>query len=886
MRKTEIQQNLQDLAQNIDKKNFIYEFLMSFGLSKTTITRLKKGDYNLSKNNGEVFHRRRMFFKEVDRDQLLTTIDALAKDEKILRHKPRFIMVTDYRTVLATDTRLHINAEFEIERLAEHIDFFLPLSGAEIYRVTNDDKADRDAAYKMGELYDLLVEENPEWLKEGSHQLNIFLARLLFCFFAEDTGIFEKKNLFTETLVNNTKVDGSDIKEFLSLLFDKLNTASGKGSFPSYLNDFPYVNGGLFKEKIANPNFSPKARQMLIESGELDWSEINPDIFGSMIQAVADPEERNNLGMHYTSVENILKVIKPLFLDALYEEFEKNRENPNALNRLLVRLGKIKFFDPACGSGNFLIITYKEVRNLEIQILKQLIDLQSSQTQVFFTEISLDQFYGIEIKDFAHEMAILSLWLAEHQMNQVFEEELMGLGQSKPLLPLKEAGEITHGNATRINWEEACPKEEGDEIYIIGNPPFWGASKLRDVQKEDIKISGLIPGKIDYVSAWFVKAVQYIKDFNAKAALVATNSICQGEQVSLIWDNLLSEKIEIDFAYTSFTWENNAKGNARVIVVIIGLRNISGKPKYLFTDGVQQDVKNINAYLRNENDIIVNKLSNKNKILRYPSPSRVSFISKSEGLFFSEEVKNKIQNDINRKFIRELIGSYEMLQGIKKYCLYIEDEELLEAKKDNFINECLFKVELDRNTKINTHRFCRKKISDNVEYLVIPRISSKNRNYVPAVILKGKYAFNDQVVIIDNPEPIIFGIVSSRMHMVWVRAVGGKMKNDYRYSSTICYNTFPFPEINEKQKYTINEYVFSILDERAKYSEKTMAWMYNPNTMPSGLKQAHKELDDAIERIYKPYGTFKSDEERLEHLFKLYEEMLKKETLFAKQKKK
>src|SRR5699024_9563602 len=479
MKKTEIHQHLITLAENIDHENFIYDFLLSFGISKTTITRLKKGDYNLSKEEGEVLYKGKIFFRPEFENELLSVIDTLAKDPKVKRAKPRFVVVTDFKTMVATDTRLHTNKEFPIEELADQVDFFLPLSGAEIYRVTRDNKIDRDAAYKMGELYDMLVAENPEWLAKGSHQLNVFLARLLFCFFAEDTGIFEVKSIFTEALANNTQPDGSDVAEFLSLLFQKLNAKEGEGDFPHYLEDFPYVNGGLFKEEIECPDFSRKTRQILIDSGDLDWSEINPDIFGSMIQAVADPSERNNLGMHYTSVENILKLIKPLFLDELEEEFEKNKNNSKALRRLLRRIGKIKFFDPACGSGNFLIITYKELRNLEIEIIKRIIDLSTDQYTIFVTEISLHQLYSIEIKDFAHEMAILSLWLAEHQMNQVFESELIGLGQSKPLLPLKEAGNITHGNAARLDWEEVCPTTnsatEPAEVYIIGNPPYLGA---------------------------------------------------------------------------------------------------------------------------------------------------------------------------------------------------------------------------------------------------------------------------------------------------------------------------------------------------------------------------------------------------------------------------
>src|SRR5690606_12131716 len=475
MKKSEIKEKLVELVKHIDRNSFVYDFLSCFGLSKTTIARLRKGDYNLSKVDGELFYKGKIFFKVEESEKLIHTIDELGKDEKILKQKPRFIVVTDFEQVLATDTKLKTNKEFPIGELADQVDFFLPLSGAEIYRVSSDNKADRDAAYKLGELYDLLMVDNPDWVAQGSHHLNLFLSRLLFCFFAEDTGIFFVKSIFTETLANNTKSDGSDVDEFLSLLFKKLNTEKGKVELPSYLDDFPYVNGGLFRDEIECPSFSKKSRQILLDSGELDWSEINPDIFGSMIQAVADPSERTNLGMHYTSVQNILKLIKPLFLDELYDEFEKNRLNARALEKLLVRMSKIKLFDPACGSGNFLIITYKELRNLEIEIIKQLIDINKGQQKNYFTGISLNQFYGIEIKDFAHEMAILSLWLAEHQMNQVFEIELIGYGKSKPYLPLKEAGNIVQGNAARINWENVCPKKADDEIYIIGNPPYLGA---------------------------------------------------------------------------------------------------------------------------------------------------------------------------------------------------------------------------------------------------------------------------------------------------------------------------------------------------------------------------------------------------------------------------
>ena len=891
MKKSEIQQNLHTLSQNIDQENFIYDFLLSFGLSKTTITRLKKGDYNLSKVDGELFYKGKIFFKVEKEANLLNLIDELAKEEKIKKQKPRFIVVTDFKDVLAVDTKLGNNKEFPIEELSEQTDFFLPLSGAEIYRVSNDNKLDRDAAYKLGELYDILVVDNPDWIAQGSHQLNIFLSRLLFCFFAEDTGIFDVKSIFTETLANNTKKDGSDVDLFLTTLFKKLNTPEGKGSFEPHFDKFPYVNGGLFRDDIQCPKFSTKARQILLDSGELDWSEINPDIFGSMIQAVADPAERNNLGMHYTSVVNILKLIKPLFLDDLYEEFEKNKGKIKGLEALLDRLGKIKFFDPACGSGNFLIITYKELRNLEIQIIKELLDLNATQRKIYFSEIKLSQFYGIEIKDFAHEMAILSLWLAEHQMNQVFENELMDYGRSKPILPLKEAGNITHGNAARVDWEVACPKKENVEIYIIGNPPYLGSRNQDAEQKADMEAVFHKDYKsLDYVSVWFYKGAKYIEGINAQLAFVSTNSICQGLLVALTWPRILTDKLEISFAYQSFKWINNAKGNAGVTVIIVGLRNISNKPKYIFTESIAKQAKNVNAYLLDSSDIYINSLNK--SISGFPPMNFGNMPADGGNLLFTEEEKDEfiVFEPKAKKWIKELISAHEFLNGKKRYCLWLEDiseDELLEMPLVKAKVESIYNLRLVSSRPQLAeipHLFAQITQPDNSDFILIPGHSSESRDYIPLGFFSSEYKSNNSCLVIATDSPWLFGVLHSKMHMIWVDAVGGKLKTDYRYSAKLCYNTFPFPKLNDKKKETINQYVFAILDERAKYPEKTMAWLYNPETMPSGLKQAHKELDLAIEQIYR-LAPFHSDEERLEYLFKLYDEMTTKETLFAKVKK-
>ncbi|CAM3220684.1 class I SAM-dependent DNA methyltransferase [Empedobacter stercoris] len=894
MKKAEIQQNLHTLSQNIDQENFIYDFLSSFGLSKTTITRLKKGDYNLSKVDGELFYKGKIFFKVEKEANLLNLIDELAKDEKIKKQKPRFIVVTDFKYVLAVDTKLGNNKEFPIEELGEQTDFFLPLSGAEIYRVSNDNKLDRDAAYKLGELYDILVVDNPDWIAQGSHQLNIFLSRLLFCFFAEDTGIFEVKSIFTETLANNTKKDGSDVDLFLTTLFKKLNTPENQGSFEPHFDKFPYVNGGLFRDDILCPKFSTKARQILLDSGELDWSEINPDIFGSMIQAVADPAERNNLGMHYTSVVNILKLIKPLFLDDLYEEFEKNKGKIKGLEALLDRLGKIKFFDPACGSGNFLIITYKELRNLEIQIIKELLDLNATQRKIYFSEIKLSQFYGIEIKDFAHEMAILSLWLAEHQMNQVFELELLDYGKSNPILPLKESGNITAGNAARVDWEQVCPKKENDEIYIIGNPPYLGSNMHSDEQREEMQriFRSDRLDRLDYIGTWFMLGARYIKNTNAKLAFVTTNSITQGVQASFLWSRLFQENVFIQFAVKSFKWVNNAKGNAGVTVAIIGLTPTEPDKYYLYDDNIAESVKCISPYLIKNSNTIVFPRSKPFQQL----PALVMGNKPADGgnlILNKEEVDNLINlYPESQKYIKTYISADDFINGNLRYCLWISAEEEEEAKAIPLIKERtdkLYKFRFESKAK-STRDFApfdyafRQTSYKPTDCIVIPRHSSEKRDYIPLIFIDGNTIVSDATNIIYDAQPWLFGILHSKMHMVWVDAVGGKLETRYRYSAKLCYNTFPFPTLSEKQKETINQYVFSVLDERAKYPEKTMAWLYNPETMPIGLKQAHKELDLAIEQIYR-LAPFHSDEERLEYLFKLYDEMTTKETLFAKEKK-
>ena len=894
----EIEHNIKRIIENFSKENFLYDLLSAYGISKTSITRLKSGDFNLSKVGGEILYKKKVFFKEEKTDKLLSAIESIVNDERILKHSPRFAILTDFKNVVAKDLKLGKNLDISIKDLPNHYAFFLPLAGSEVYHSTNDNEADRNAAYKMGQLYDLLITQNPNVYnsKESIHNLNIFLSRLLFCFFAEDTEIFEGDSIFTNTLYQHTNENGNDTNVFLNRLFDRLNSETSKG-FPAHFSQFPYVNGGLFGgKKTASPVFNAKARKILVELGELNWRDINPDIFGSMIQAVVIPEYRSDLGMHYTSVPNIQKLIKPLFLDGLYEEFETSAGSVAKLRTLINRMAKIKFFDPACGSGNFLIIAYKEIRLLEIKIIQQIIELSLPQVETHYTQIQLTQFYGIELDDFAHEMAILSLWLAEHQMNRVFEDKLEGYGKSKPILPLKQAGKIVPGNAARLDWKTVCPIAKNDEVYIIGNPPYLGYARQDVEQKRDMDITFHRVNdykKLDYIACWFYIASSYIQNTTAKYAFVTTNSITQGEQVSLLWPLILGKNQEISFAHQSFKWTNNAKGNAGVAVVIIGIRNIDESEKFLYNKNIKQSVKNISPYLTNTSNIFI--LPRNKSLSKFPLMIKGSSPSDDGNLLFEIQEKDSFVSDNPeaKKFLKKYIGAKEFMSNTYRYCFHITTEaEQKGASKIKYLAERFDKVKAFRlkskkeatKKKATTPYFFDEDKHQNGEFILVPQTGSERREYLPVGYFDSSFVPSNATRVVYNVHPWLFGIVSSRMHIVWVKAVAGRLKTDMQYSNTLCYNTFPFPDITLKQKETLNLYVFAILDERAKHPEKTMAQLYDPNKMPKGLKQAHEELDRAVEQCYR-LQPFTSDTERLEYLFKMYEEMCKSGTLFEKQKK-
>lgn len=879
----EIENNLNSLISNFNKENFIFDLLLAYGAPKSTIKRLIGSDHDKLNSNGELIVRKKLFFKVAD-ENLHSIIDELKSQKEIIKHSPRFIIVTDFETILAYDTKTSDSLDTELLNITNHYDFFLPLAGMEKANFQDENPADVRASLKMAKLYDELQKNNEFKTKDDIHALNVFLTRLLFCFFAEDTNIFPD-NAVTLSVSSHTQVDGSDLDLYLSRLFKIFNTKENEreSNLPAYLSMFPYVNGGLFRNEYSIPKFTTKSRQLLLEVGQLKWSEINPDIFGSMIQAVVTPDHRGNMGMHYTSVPNIMKVIEPLFLDELYLEFEKSYDNKSKLKNLLTRLSNIKIFDPACGSGNFLIISYKKLRQLEMSILQR-IDSLSKERSFQFSGIKLTQFYGIELDDFAHEVAMLSLWLAEHQMNLEFYK---AFGRTSPSLPLQDGGNIVHGNATRLNWKEVCPKNDGDEIYILGNPPYIGTRNQESSHKEDMAFVFRKTKNykiLDYIACWFYIGAKYIQNINAKLAFVSTNSISQGDQVSVLWSNIFNLDIEIYFAYQSFKWKNNAKDNAGVTVVIIGLENKNKNEKKLYLENFIKRVSNINGYLIAGSNVFVERRSK--PLINIPKMSYGNYTGGCDELFLSPNEREDLinSNPESIKFIRKLSGSAEFIQGKERYCLWISNSNLQEALKINDIKNRIEKVRKNRLSSKDEalqklaqrpHQF--RDINEARESsIIIPIVSSERRKYIPMGFLDREYIIPNSAQAIYDAEPWIFGIINSFIHNLWVKTVGGSLETRIRYSSVLCYNTFPFPNISQKQKDEITELVFAILDEREKHSQKTLAQLYDPDKMPEGLKKAHHNLDIAIEQCYRS-KPFESDEERLEYLFKMYEEMTRKE---------
>lgn len=870
-------------AKALEGNDFLFELLRAYGIPKASITRLRSGSYNRSEQEGEYLWREKVYFRSLDcpDEELYALVDAAKTEERVRRERPRFVIARNRSKLVAADLKTGDALDIEVEELQNHAAFFLPWAKIEKTQIENQNLADVKAAEKMAKLYDEIVKHNAVDTEEQIHDLNVFFSRLLFCFFAEDTGVF-KRGSFTNAIGSLSREDAKDLHELLDQIFDVLNTEESKRiGYPSHLVGFGFVNGKLFERHSSAPTFTAKARSLVLDCGTLDWSQINPDIFGSMMQAVVHPGQRESLGMHYTSVENIMKVIRPLFLDGLHSAFEA-ADTKAKLTRLHDRLTSIKCFDPACGSGNFLVIAYKELRKLEHGILERLQEVDPQAPLALFqnSRIKLDNFYGIEIDDFAHEVAILSLWLAKHQMNVEFRERF---GADIQLIPLRDTGNVTCANAARIDWDVACPVIEGEEVYLLSNPPYQGGTKQTDEQKADLVLAfedREINRYMDYVSAWLIKGARFVVAHDVQLGFVTTNSVSQGNHVGLLWPYIRGAEAEISFAYTSFPWSNSAKGNAGVTCVIIGLAS-KGKrtTKWLYTSGTRRQASVINGYLVPDGaDVIV--VASDQRINGLPQMVFGSMPRDGGHLVLSRLQRDELLRSFPdaSRFIKKYTGAHEFLQGGERFCIWVGEADVAAAAaipplRDRFdlvrAARLASRAESTRKAADTPYRFVQVAHRETTT-IMVPRVSSQRRQYIPIGFLDGDTVINDQGNAVYGAEPWLFALLTSRLHNVWVRAVGGRMKTDLRYSATLCYNTFPVPPLAEKQRGLLSERAFAVLEAREHHSDKSLAQLYDPEKMPGELREAHQFLDSAVDQLYRK-RPFQSDEERLELLFDMYE---------------
>lgn len=868
-------------------REFLFELLLAYGKPKGNVTRLRNGSLNVAAEPGrEVAQKNVVYFREATGDPL-AEVEELRKAAHVVRFSPRFVIVTDYAELVAVDTKTGENLAIPIHNIDTYFAFFLPWAGMEKAQYVAEVHADVKAAERMGKLFDELLAANPDLLDlpHGRHALNVFFTRLLFCFFAEDTGIFGEGQ-FTTAVGSHTQADGSDVDEFLGAVFTALDTVDTQDK-PAYLSAFPYVNGRLFTVSTEHvvPRFTKSARDLLIELGSLMWQEINPDIFGSMFQAIVTPGKRSDLGQHYTSVPNILKTIEPLFLDRLKGELDAGFDSVRKLEELLDRISEIKVFDPACGSGNFLVIAYKELRRLEHAILERLAELDSKH-QVLFAEsrIGIENFYGIEIDDFAVEVAILSLWIAKHQMNSEFKDKF---GVSIPLIPLNETGQIRAGNAARVDWNEVCDNDDG-EIYLIGNPPFKGSNEQTADMKLDLSFaydSRPYSKNQDYVSAWFIKGVDYIVNSRAKLAFISTSAIVRGQQVEFMFPSIFARGIEIGYAYTPFQWENNAKMNAGVTVVVVSLRNSSPSPKRIYRGSLSVEANNINGYLADGDSVIV--AARRTRLAKELPPMTYGSKATDGGnLTLDPRERDDLLSKSPEadKYIRSFIGADEFIDGKERFCLWITDDEASNARS---IPEIYHRLTMtaqmrSKSRKVPTnklasvpHRFGESRHQE-TEAIMFPSISSSRRDYIPIGYQGPSTVISNKGFAVYDAHPWTFALLTSRMHMAWTDVVSGRRREDYQYSNTIVYNNFPVPPLSDEMKERLTVAALRVLDVREYHCEKTLAELYDPDKMPNDLRRAHAEVDALVDSIYSKRG-YETDEERLSDLFAMYEGMTAEE---------
>jgi hypothetical protein len=933
MNAVEIEEAVSRLAEApFDATEFPYAFLEAFGNKDTTLKRLRSGGTNQS-DLGGVLQRNNIHLKTCAPGQVAATLAALRESPRTAAQKAKFILATD-------------GAEFQAENLLDggtvacdypdfhdHFGFFLPLAGITTVRQIAENAFDIKATGRLNRLYVELLRDNPDWSTEARRaDLNHFMARLIFCFFAEDTSIFHGTRLFTSTIEQMSARDSSNTHEVISEIFRAMNVPvkhegvldnrhRAAAGIKPWANAFPYVNGGLFSDSVEVPRFSRIARSYLLHVGNLDWTKINPDIFGSMIQAVADDAERGALGMHYTSVPNILKVLNPLFLDELRARLAEAGDNPRKLLNLRQRLARIRVFDPACGSGNFLVIAYKQLREIEAAINERRGERDRK------SAIPLTNFRGIEIRHFSCEIARLALIIAEYQCDVLYRGQQLALAE---FLPLSAANWITCGNALRLDWLSLCPptgkgvknraddllpaetpldqseidfENEGGETYICGNPPYKGSQWQTPEQKSDLRqiVDGRTKtwGALDYVAGWFMKAADYGTHTQSAAAFVSTNSICQGRQVGTLWPLIFATGNEINFAHTNFKWANLASHNAGVTVVIAGISKAAGKTRRLFSvdetgEVLVKDVVTINAYLVAAENVIVGTRNIPSSDL-----AEMSFgnMPNDGGHLLLEPAIAEIaikQFGVSPTYIRPFVGSQEFIRGIDKRCIWVREQDYKNASQNAWLKERfdgVRKQRADSERKIPQElatvpfRFGEVRQTGDEWTIVIPRVSSENRDFLPVGISSIGTIIGDRNFALYDAPLWNMALIASRLHWVWIGTVCVRMRTDFSYSNTLGWNTFPVPTLTEQNKADLTRCAEDILLAREAHFPATIADLYDPDEMPPDLRAAHDRNDETLERIY--IGRrFKNDTERLETLFSLYTKMTAKPAAAAAPPKK
>ena len=950
MKATEILEELEKLvAQPFDPAEFAFQFIECFPQSsKTTLARLRKGSSNKSDVSGAILQRNNIHILTAQTGEVEAGLRALKDSPQTAKQKAKFILATDGEMLQAENIKSGAFIACDFADLPDkHFGFLLPLAGISTNKEILDNPIDIKATSRLDKLYQELAANNPDWTTpERREDFNHFMAQLIFCFYAEDTSIFQipglrmvedraktYAGLFTETVRERSNADGSGTQEAIRLIFEAMNidTRDGKGSarldagLPGWADNFPYVNGGLFgtddDKKLDVPHFTQMARSYLIAAGELKWTDINPDIFGSMIQAVADDEERGSLGMHYTSVPNILKVLNPLFLDSLEEQLERAGDNPQQLGKLRKRMAHIRVFDPACGSGNFLVIAYKRMRDIEHRAniksgrASRLEDGDNGELRWSGqpSEISLRNFRGIELKPFAAEVARLALIIAEYQCDEVY------IGQKQAdirFLPLDKQNWIVRGNALQLDWFGICPpagerevkvqnwtldldggeasqkeiafENDGGETYICGNPPFKGYNKQTAEQKLDLKtiFNTISPHwkSMDYVCGWFFKAGEYCES-GASVALVSTNSVNQGELASILWRLILNRGRRISFAYPDFEWSNNATNNAGVTVSIVGINKGVGHALLYDQTGKCQEIDSLTEYLTPGTPIFLDPRSspqsnhlNEMVLGNMPKDGGGLIFEQQEGLIFRRELPGEWQH-----LIRKYIGSSELTSGTYRYCLWIEDDE---AQKAASVPAIADRLDIVRSMRENSkapstriysdrpHKFRQIQGEANSSVIAVAQATTNSRKYLPAELFDFSGVVSNLAFCIYDGSLLNLSIVLSTLHRVWIATVCGKLRKGYRYSNTLGWNTFPVPRLTEEHKAELTRTAENILLAREAHFPATIADLYKPDTMPENLRAAHAENDRILEEIYigRP---FKNDTERLEKLFEMYAEMTK-----------